>query len=251
LAGESLIFGRHPVLEALEAGERIDEILLVQGVAERGILGRIADGAERAGVPLRRLPRPALDRAAARAAGGPTNHQGVVARMPGFEYAGLDQILAEALRREEPAFILVLDEIQDVHNLGNLIRSAEAAGVHGLLIPDARAVGVTAAVRKASAGAVAHLLVARLDLAPALDSLRERGLRVIGLDAQGDLAFGEADLSGALALVVGGESGGMRRAIARRCDACLRLPMLGKVDSLNAGVAGSIVLYEALRQRLV
>ncbi|MCB0216528.1 MAG: 23S rRNA (guanosine(2251)-2'-O)-methyltransferase RlmB [Caldilineae bacterium] len=244
-----LVYGRHPVLEALEAGESVEALWMAAGLEQRGILGRIAGMARRAGVPVKSLPRAALDRMAAQAGRGPANHQGVVMRLAGFDYADLDAILAEAMRRGEEPFLLVLDEIQDVHNLGSLIRTAEAAGVHGLLIPERRAVGVTAAVRKASAGAVAHLPVARLDLVEALDLLKARGLSVVGLDAEGELGYAEASLGGPLAIVVGSEGSGLRRVVARRCDLRVALPMRGRVASLNAAVAGSILLYEALRQR--
>ena len=244
-----LVYGRHPVLEALEAGEQVEALWMVAGLEQRGILGRIAGMARRAGVPVKSMPRAALDRMAAQAGRGPANHQGVMMRLAGFDYSDLDSILAEAMRRGEDPFLLVLDEIQDVHNLGSLIRTAEAAGVHGLLIPERRAVGVTAAVRKASAGAVAHLPVARLDLVEALDALKARGLTVVGLDAEGELGYTEAALGGPLAIVVGSEGSGLRRVVARRCDLRVALPMRGRVASLNAAVAGSILLYEALRQR--
>jgi 23S rRNA (guanosine2251-2'-O)-methyltransferase len=144
---------------------------------------------------------------------------------------------------------VALDEVQDVHNLGNLLRSAEAAGAHGALLPEQRSAGVTSAVRKASAGAVAWLPVARVDLPATLDELRRRGLAVIGLDQAAGTSHVEADLTGGLVLVVGGEARGISKAVARRCDALVALPMRGHVASLNAAVAGSVVLYEVRRQR--
>ena len=247
--GPDLIIGRHPVLEALRAGERLDEILLAAGAKREGALAEIARRAKAAGVPLKTLPRPQLDRRVAQAMGRSANHQGVVARYGGFRYADVAEILAEGIRRGAPALILALDTIQDVHNLGSLIRSAEAAGAHGLLLGAARGAGVSAAVRKASAGAVAHQRVARVDLPQALDDLKQRGIAVFGLAAEAEVEHWEADLSGPMVLVVGGEARGLRPVVSRRCDALIRLPMRGRVDSLNAGVAGSIVLYEALRQR--
>lgn len=243
-----LVYGRHPVLEALQAGEPVTEVMLADGVTVRDTLARIVTRARDRGVPIKHVPRAALERVLGH---HDINHQGVVARVSDFAYADPVEILTVGIKRAEPAFILVLDAVQDVHNLGNLLRSAEAAGVHGVVLADREAAGVTPAVRKASAGAVAHLPVARGDLVVVLDQLRERGIRVVGLDATGAVAYDspEAGLSGPLALVVGGEARGLRAAIAKRCDALVRLPMRGQVASLNAGVAGSIVLYEAIRQR--
>ncbi len=242
-----LVYGRLPVLEALRAGEPLLELLVAEGAAAQGPLGEALALARQAGVPIRRLRRPALDRQVAGAGSG--NHQGVVALLGAFAYSDLDTILARAIRADEPPWLLALDEVQDVHNLGSLLRSAEAVGVHGVLLGEHRAAGVTAAVRKASAGAVAWLAVARVDLAAALDSLRARGLAVVGLDQAGDAPYAQLDLAGPLVLVVGGEGRGLTKAIHRRCDSLVALPMHGHVASLNVAVAGSVVLYEALRQR--
>lgn len=244
-----VIYGRHPVLEALQSGQVLDELLLAEGVRVDGALAEIVKLARERQLPLKYLPRPALDRLVGRAEGGVANHQGVAARSAGFAYSDLASILARAIRAGEPPLILVLDAIQDVHNLGSLIRSAEAVGAHGALIAERGAAGVTAAVQKASAGAVAHLPVARTDLVTALDQLRQRDVRVVGLDGDAPTILGDADLSGPLALVVGSEGQGLSKAVARRCDALVRLPMRGRVGSLNAAVAGSVALYEALRQR--
>jgi len=247
-----IIYGRRPVLEALEAGEPLSEILVAEGAALRDALGQIVHQARQAGVPVKHVPRPALERVIQeeRGRGGPINHQGVVARVADYAYADLNEILAIGLRRHEPAFILALDAVQDVHNLGNLLRTAEAVGVHGALLAERGAAGVTAAVRKASAGAVAHLAIARVDLPAALDLLRGRGIRVVGLHEGAEIDFNDpaADLGGPLALVVGSEGRGVSAAVRRRCDALVRLPMRGKVGSLNAGVAGSVVLYEVVRR---
>lgn len=240
---DEVIHGRHPVLESLRSGEALSEVVIAEG-AHGDIVGQIARLARERGVAVRHAPRPALDRMAQG-----TAHQGVVARVAASNYVDVAEILAVAIRRGEPAFVLVLDQVQDVHNLGALIRTAEAAGVHGLVLADRFAVGVTAAVRKASGGAVAHLAVARTDLAEALDTLKASGVRIVGLAMDAEAAWSEADLTGPLALVVGSEGRGMRAAVARRCDATVRLPMRGRVASLNAAVAGAIVVYEAVRQR--
>jgi len=244
-----LIYGRHPVLEALRAGEAVSEILLADGARAHDALGQIVRLARAAGIPIKHAPRAALDRLVAGQGRGAANHQGVVATVADYAYSDLATILAAGIRRDEPAFILALDAVQDVHNLGNLLRAADAVGVHGVLIADRQAAGVTGAVRKASAGAVAHLAIARVDLAEALDALRQRGVAVIGLAAEAPVVYGEADLRVPLALVVGSEGRGLRAGVARRCDALVCLPMRGHVASLNAGVAGAVVLYEALRQR--
>lgn len=239
-----LIFGRNAVLEAIRAGERPREVIVSAGAGARGALGEVIGRAERAGVPVRHVPRAALDRLV-----GSGRHQGVAARLDDYHYRDLDEIVAHAIRLEEPLFVLALDAVQDVHNLGGLIRSAEAAGVHGVLIPDREAAPVTAAVRKTSAGAVAHMMVARGDLASMLDRLRERGVVVIGLTEGAETAHTRSDLTRPIALVVGSEGRGLSRTIERRCDEHVGLPMRGRVGSLNAAVAGSIVVYEAVRQR--
>ena len=240
---DEIIYGRHPVLEALRAGQSLAEVVIAEG-AHGDVVGRIAKVARERGISVRHVPRPALDRLA-----GGTAHQGVVARAAGAAYVDVAEILAVAIRRGEPPFVLVLDQIQDIHNLGTLIRTAEAAGMHGLVLADHFAVGVTAAVRKASGGAVAHLPVARTDLAQAIDDLKAAGVRVVGLAMDGEVEWSAADLTGPLAIVVGSEGRGMRAAVARRCDLAVRLPMRGQVESLNAAVSGAIVVYEAVRQR--
>lgn len=239
-----VVFGWNAVSEALRSGEQLDEVLVAQGSKHTGGHGATMKLAKESGVPVRHVPRAALDRMSQGAV-----HQGVVAALADYRYRDLAEVLAVGIKRDEPAFLLVLDAIQDVHNLGSLIRTAEAAGVHGVLIPVRKAAGVTPAVRKASAGAVSHMPIARVDLAPALDELRGRGVRVVGLTEDAEQRFADADLCGALALVVGSEGRGLSHAVAKRCDEVLSLPMTGKIEALNAAVAGSIVLYEALRQR--
>jgi 23S rRNA (guanosine2251-2'-O)-methyltransferase len=245
-----LILGRLPVLEALRAQEDVREVLVAEGAVERGPLAELVGLARRAGVAVRHVPRAELDRRAAQS-GGSGHHQGVVAVVAAFAYADLDEILAQVIRRGEAPLLLALDEVQDVHNLGSLIRTAEAVGAHGVLLPERRSAGVTPAVRKASAGAVAWLPVARLDLPAALDTLAERGLDLIGLDQGAELAYTDCDLRVGLVLIVGGEARGISKPVARRCTRRVGLPMRGHVAALNAAVAGSVVLYEVLRQRMV
>jgi len=184
-----------------------------------------------------------------RLAGG-ANHQGVVAAAAEFRYVAWEDLLARAALVGEPALLLVLDHLTDPQNFGTLLRTAEAVGVHGIIIPRERAVGITPAVVKASAGAVAHLPIAQVvNLPRTLDALKKQGVWVIGLDAGGPQMYDEVDYNIPLALVVGSEDRGLSRLVREKCDLLVKLPMRGKVESLNAAVAGSIVLYEIWRYR--
>ncbi|MDA8217321.1 MAG: 23S rRNA (guanosine(2251)-2'-O)-methyltransferase RlmB, partial [Dehalococcoidales bacterium] len=210
-----------------------------------GIVAEILTEARSAGVSLQRPPREALDRLC-----GTDRHQGVAAAAAAHAYATVDEILRDANRRGEPPLLLALDSLQDPQNFGTLLRTAEAVGAHGVIIPKHRAVGLTASVAKASAGAIEYLKVAQVtNLTRALDDLKKQGLWVVGLDMQGARPYDEQDLSFPLVLVVGSEGKGISRLVREHCDLVVRLPMRGHVDSLNAAVAGSIVLFEAWRQR--
>jgi len=238
-----ILYGRNAVLEALRAGKPIDRILLAKGTKAKGTLAEIVALARSQGVPIQRVERRDLDRIADR-------HQGVVAEADEYEYVNIEEILTAAEEGGEKPFFLILDCLQDTQNFGSLLRTAEAVGVHGVIIPKRRAVGVTAAVRKASAGAVEHLRIAQVtNLARTIAALKERGLWVIGLDMAGERTYDEADLDMPLAIVVGSEGQGISRLVRENCDFLVRLPMRGQVSSLNAAVAGSIVLYEAWRRR--
>lgn len=241
-----LLYGRRPVYEALRAGRRrIYKLMLASGVQEKGgVVGQIVSMARTAAVPLAIVPRQELDRVV-------SNHQGIVAEASSYPYADLDDLLSFAADRSDPPLFLLLDLLQDPQNFGSLLRTAEAVGVHGVVIPQRRAVGVTPAVVSASAGAVEHLRVARvINLARTLDELKRQDLWVAGLEAAEDAElYDQADLRGPLALVVGSEGSGLRRLVREKCDFLVRLPMLGRVSSLNAAVAGSVALYEVERQR--
>jgi len=241
-----LLYGRRPVYEALRAGRRrIYKLMLARGVQEKGgVVGQIVSMARTAAVPLAIVPRQELDRVV-------SNHQGIVAEASSYPYADLDDLLSFAADRSDPPLFLLLDLLQDPQNFGSLLRTAEAVGVHGVVIPQRRAVGVTSAVVSASAGAVEHLRVARvINLARTLDELKRQDLWVAGLEAAEDAElYDQADLRGPLALVVGSEGSGLRRLVREKCDFLVRLPMLGRVSSLNAAVAGSVALYEVERQR--
>lgn len=241
---QDLIWGRHPVAEALGSEGRVLRVLLARGAREAGLSEIVALASERR-IPIEQVARERLDQFARGA-----NHQGVIAFVAPWRYHDLDEILALAISREEPPFLLVLDSVQDVHNLGSLIRTAEAVGAHGLIIPEHRAAGVTPAVVKSSAGAIEHLMVTQVtNLTRTLDDLKERGIWIIGLAGEARDSVESVDLDRPLALVVGSEGKGLGRLVREHCDILMRLPMRGQVNSLNAAIAGSIALYAAWRAR--
>jgi 23S rRNA (guanosine2251-2'-O)-methyltransferase len=241
------LYGRNPVYECLRAGRRgMSEVILARGARERGTLAEIVALAGRRGVPVRRVDRRQLDRS-----GGGINHQGILASVSAYPYAEWQDLLVEATERKEPPWLLLLDCLQDPQNLGTLLRTAEILGVHGVILPERRAVGVTPAVVSASSGASEHLPIAQVtNLARTIRDLQERDVWVYGLeDVQEASLLWETDLGGALALVVGSEGQGMRRLVRESCDVLVRLPTRGQIHSLNASVAGSVALYEVARQR--
>ncbi len=239
-----LLYGLHPVLEALRAPDReLHRIYL-----ERGRRGRVVEEIlELAGtrhVPVAFETREGLDRRA-----GTARHQGAIGVAAAKPYVSLDDLLESAGKLDAP-LLLVLDGIEDPHNLGAILRTAEAAGAQGVILPTRRAVGLTAPVAKVSAGAIEHLPVARaVNLSQAIERLKEARFWIYGLDAKGTRSYTEVDYRGPVALVVGGEGRGMRPLVAGRCDGTVRIPMQGKVESLNVSVATAVVLYEILRQR--
>jgi len=238
------IEGRNAVIEALRAGRSIDKIYIAKGEVDK-TLGHIASKARAAGVVVVECDRRKLDMMSVTHV-----HQGVIALCSVRDYCTVEDILALAAERGEKPFVIVCDEISDPHNLGAIIRSAECAGAHGVIIPKRRSAGLTAIVDKASAGAAEHMLIARVPNIPAaLDTLKSRGLWVYGTAADGTSALWETDLTGAMALVIGSEGDGMGRLVRESCDFTVSLPMKGRVSSLNASAAASIVMYEVLRQR--
>ncbi len=240
-----LIWGRNAVVELLRGRRKVLRLLVASGTREQGGLASTIDLASRRGVKIQYMPREALDRLC-----GTSRHQGVAAQTTPYEYTDLDEILERAFATEEKPLLLVLDSIQDPQNLGSLIRTAEAMGAHGLIIPRNRAVGLTAAVGKSSAGAIEHIATAQVtNLARTIEQLKRAGIWVLGLDEDGDEDFEQIDVTVPLALVVGNEGDGMHRLVREKCDKLVRLPMRGKVNSLNAAVAGSIALYEVTRRR--
>jgi 23S rRNA (guanosine2251-2'-O)-methyltransferase len=241
----ALIWGRNPVVEAFRAGTPVTKLYVAEGVNPTGTFEEILRRARAERVPVQHLERRALDRMAD---GGV--HQGVVAEVSEHKYVTIDDLLARAGEQKEPPLLLLLDSVQDPHNLGALIRTAEAVGAHGVVVPRHRAAGITPTVVKSSAGAAEHLPVAQVtNLNRGIDDLKKQGVWIAGLDAAGTKAYDEVDWTGPLAIVVGAEGAGLSRLVAERCDFLVRLPMRGHVDSLNAAVAGSIVLYHAWRKR--
>ena len=242
---DGVIEGRNAVIEALRAGTAIDKIYLQKGETDR-TLGHVASKARAAGIVVVEADRRKLDAMSRTHA-----HQGVIALSAVREYAGVEDILRAAADRGEPPLVVVCDEISDPQNLGAIIRTAECAGAHGVIIPKRRSAGLTAVVAKTSAGAVAHVPVARVPNIPALlKDLKKQGVWVFGTAADGDTALYTADLKGPAAIVIGSEGTGMTRLAAENCDFLVSIPMRGKLSSLNASAAAAILLYEAVRQRI-
>ena len=237
---KELLFGRNAVYESLRAGRRqAFRLLVAEGAQEKGRLAEILALCSSRKLVVERVPRPRLDKIN-------PNHQGVVLETSGYPYASIHDLLETAQQSTQPPLFLILDTMQDPQNLGTLVRTAEAVGVCGVLLPLKQTVTVTPAVVNASSGASEHLAIAQANLAQAIRTLQEAGVWVVGLDSGGEaLPPEQVHLNGPLALVVGNEGEGMRPLVRKSCDQLLRLPMRGKVGSLNAAVSGSIALYLA------
>lgn len=239
-----IIIGRNPVLEALKAGRAIDKLYIRQGAPEP-TLTKIAGMARRAGIPVTEADRRRLD---AMADGG--NHQGVVAKTTLFSYVTVEDILQKAEEAGEAPFLVLCDRICDPHNLGAILRTASAAGAHGVVISKHDGVGVNATVEKVSVGAASFMPVARVASLPAvMETLQERGVWITGADGKGDRTLFEADLTGPVAVVIGSEGEGMSRLVREKCDFLVRIPMRGQTESLNASVAAALFMYEVMRRR--
>ena len=239
-----IIEGRNAVMEALRAGRAIDKLFINKGDVDK-TLGHIASTARDKGIVVVECDRRKLDFMSQTHA-----HQGVIAVCAVREYCSVDDIFAIAGERGETPFVIVCDEISDGHNLGAIIRTAECAGAHGIIIPKRRSAGLTAIVDKASAGAAEHMAIARVpNLPTVIRELKDRGLWIYGTAADGQSDLWHTDFSGPLALVIGSEGDGMGRLVAESCDFIVSLPMKGRVSSLNASAAAAITMYEILRQR--
>lgn len=242
---EDLILGRNAVIEALKSDRTIECLYVSKGDLEGSI--KVALGlAKDKGVVVKEADRRKLD---VMCEG--LNHQGIVAKVTPFKYCEVSDILEVAERKSEKPFIVILDEIEDPHNLGSIIRTAELCGVHGIIIPKRRNVGVTSTVYKCSAGAIEHMKIAKVtNINATIDILKEKGIWIYGADIEGKDFSYNTDFSGACALIIGSEGKGISSLTLKKCDLLVKIPMIGKINSLNASVAGGIMMYEVLKGRL-
>ena len=240
---ENILFGRNAVIEALKSEREIDKILIQKGEKEGSVI-KIISGAKAKGIVVIEVEKSKLDELTGR-----EKHQGVVAYVAAHEYVSVEEILEDAKAKDEPAFVLILENIQDPHNLGAIIRTAHTAGVHGIIIPKRRAVGLTGTVAKSSAGALEHTKVAKVsNIAQTIKDLQQKGLWIACADMDGKVLF-EENLTGPIGIVVGSEGEGISKLTKQICDYVVSVPMYGKVTSLNASVAASLMVYEVVRQR--
>ena len=243
---EGQLEGRNAITEALKAGRTIDKVFVADGDTDKG-LQRLAAQAKEAGAVVVPVDRRKLDQMSTT-----RSHQGIIALAAAHDYYTIDDILEEAASRGETPLIIICDELSDPHNLGAILRSGECAGAHGVIIPKRRSVGLTATVAKASAGAVEYMKVARVtNINNAINELKEKGVWVYGTAAEGSIPMYKADLTGPTAIVIGNEGDGMSPLVRKNCDVMVHIPMKGRITSLNASAAASILLYEAVRQRLL
>ena len=240
----NIIAGRNPVMEALRAGTIIEKVVILAGV-KGNVIEKIRSMAKR-----NRVPCVDVGKQKFRDLVSDTTTQGVVAIVGTKAYVELDDILKIAQERNEPAFILILDEIEDPQNLGALIRTAECAGVHGAVIPKHHAASVNQTVAKTSAGASEHLPVAKVtNIVSTMEELKQKGLWIVGTDSDAERMYADIDYTMPIAIVVGNEGKGIRQLVKEKCDFVVKIPVFGKVESLNASVAGALVMYEAVRKR--
>lgn len=240
---KDVIFGRNSVAEAIKSGRPLDSVMVARG-DRSGSIPKIVADAKKAGIVIKEVDPKKLDFVC-----GHNNHQGIAAFGAVKEYSSVEDIFATAEERDEPPFIIICDEIEDPHNLGAIIRTAEAAGAHGVIIPKRRSASLSFTVAKTSAGAVEFMHVARVTNIPqTIDDLKKRGVWVYCADMDGE-PFYKSNLKGAIALVIGSEGNGVGRLVKEKCDVTLSMPMKGKINSLNASVAAGILMYEVSRQR--
>lgn len=242
---EGQLEGRNAITEALRAGRTLDKVFVADGDTDKS-LQRLAAQAKEAGAVVVPVDRRKLDQMSTT-----HSHQGIIALAAAHDYYTIDDILEEAASRGQNALIVICDELTDPHNLGAILRSAECAGAHGVIIPKRRSVGLTATVAKASAGAMEYMKVAKVgNINDAIRDLKEKGVWVFGTAAEGSIPMYKADLAGPAAIVIGNEGDGMSPLVRKNCDVMVHIPMQGRISSLNASAAASILLYEAVRQRL-
>ena len=241
---ESTIEGRNAVLESLKSGKPVDKLLVQEGAGE-GSVNTILREAKKAGVVIEYVPKERLD-----AISKTGRHQGVIASCAAYEYAEVEDILAAAKEKNEDPFIVVLDGIEDPHNLGAIIRTAHQAGAHGIIIPKRRAVGLTATVAKTSAGAINYMPVAKVtNISQTIEELKKEGIWFACADMDGEVMY-RANLNGPIGIVIGNEGEGVSRLVKEKCDFTVSIPMKGQIDSLNASVAAGVLAYEIVRQRM-
>lgn len=239
------IEGRNSVLELLESGRDINKIFVTRGEKHGSINKILAIARERKIIVVEKSQKQMEEMAQEE------NYQGVIAIVPPFEYVEVEDILAYANEKQEPPFVLILDGIEDPHNLGSIIRTAETAGVHGIIIPKRRAASVNSTVNKASAGAVEHMKIARVtNVTDTIDQLKQAGLWICGTDINAEKYYYNQDLTGPLGIVIGNEGKGISEKVKKNCDFSVKIPMKGKIQSLNAAVSTGIIVYEAVKQRI-
>ncbi|MTI69879.1 MAG: 23S rRNA (guanosine(2251)-2'-O)-methyltransferase RlmB [Firmicutes bacterium] len=244
MKNQDYVEGRNPVIETLKSGRDIEKIIIAKGT-NKGSINKIIGMAKKRKIVLQYVPKSKLD-----SMSKTKSHQGVMALVAAYKYKTIDDILKLAEKRNEDPFVIILDEIEDPHNLGSIIRTAEGAGAHGVIIPKRRSAGLTATVAKTSAGAVEYLPVAKVtNISATIEELKEKGLWIYGTDMDGDSYYYQQELRGPIGIVIGSEGSGMNRLVKEKCDFLVKIPMKGKVSSLNASVAASVIMYEILRQR--
>ncbi|GAF66183.1 tRNA/rRNA methyltransferase [Bacillus sp. TS-2] len=241
---QEFIIGKNPVIEALRSGHPINKIWVAEG-AQHNQMSKVFELAKQKGLSVQQVPKRKLEQLVKT-----QNHQGVVASIAAFEYKELDDLFSLAEERGEEPFFLLLDELEDPHNLGSILRTADAVGAHGVIIPKRRAVGLTQTVAKASTGAIEYIPVVRVtNMARTIDELKDRGLWFVGTDAAGKQDYRQASYDMPLGLVIGSEGKGISRLVREKCDFLIQIPMVGQVTSLNASVAASLLMYEVYRHR--
>ncbi|RDW21914.1 23S rRNA (guanosine(2251)-2'-O)-methyltransferase RlmB [Oceanobacillus arenosus] len=240
---QEIIIGKNPVMEALRSGRSVNKVLVLEHLNAQ-TQGKLHQLAKEAGTIVQKVPKSKLDQLS------DGNHQGVIAYVASYEYASLDDLFRNAEQKAEDPFFIILDELEDPHNLGSILRTADATGVHGVIIPKRRSVGLTATVAKTAAGAIEHIPVARVtNIANTIDELKERNIWVVGTEAEATEDYRRLDGTMPIALVIGNEGKGISRLVRKKCDWTVSLPMKGEVSSLNASVACSLLLYEVYRKR--
>ncbi|RKQ32365.1 23S rRNA (guanosine(2251)-2'-O)-methyltransferase RlmB [Oceanobacillus halophilus] len=240
---QEIIMGKNPVIEALKSGRSVNKVLVTEQL-NTNTLGKLNQLSKQSGTIVQKVPKSKLDQLTS------GNHQGVIAYVASYQYSTLDDLFQRALEKGEDPFFIILDELEDPHNLGSILRTADATGAHGVIIPKRRSVGLTATVAKTAAGAIEHIPVTRVtNIANTIDELKDKNVWVVGTEAEATEDYRKLDGTLPIALVVGNEGKGISRLVKKKCDWTVSLPMKGKVSSLNASVACSLLLYEVYRKR--